>query len=56
MDWSYDLLPKVEKVVLRRLAVFRGTFAIEAAADIARNLAVTRDSPKWVLGDGHEHV
>jgi predicted ATPase len=34
MDWSYDLLPKVEKVVLRRLAVFRGTFAIEAAASI----------------------
>src|SRR6516165_3957295 len=34
MDWSYDLLPKVEKVVLRRLAVFRGTFAIEAAASV----------------------
>ena len=24
MDWSYDFLPEVEKVVLRRLAVFRG--------------------------------
>src|SRR5215469_1727750 len=34
MDWSYDLLPKVEKVVLRRLAVFRGTFAMEAAGSV----------------------
>ena len=34
MDWSYDPLPKVEKVVLRRLAVFRGTFAMEAAGSV----------------------
>src|SRR6516164_4858814 len=34
MDWSYDLLPKLEKVVLRRLAVFRGTFAMEAAGSV----------------------
>ena len=27
-------MPKVEKVVLRRLAVFRGAFAIEAAASV----------------------
>src|SRR5262252_5797996 len=34
MDWSYDLLPKVEKVVLRRLAVFRGGFTMEAAGTV----------------------
>jgi len=34
MDWSYDLLPKVEKVVLRRLAVFRGDFTMEAARSV----------------------
>src|SRR5215472_14669565 len=34
IDWSYDLLPKVEKVVLRRLAVFRGDFTLEAAGSI----------------------
>src|SRR6516162_9043330 len=34
MDWSYDLLPKVEKVVLRRLSVFRGIFAMEAAGSV----------------------
>jgi predicted ATPase len=34
MDWSYDLLPKVEKIVLRRLAVFRGAFTMEAASSV----------------------
>jgi predicted ATPase len=34
MDWSYDLLPEVEKVVLRRLAVFRGGFTMEAAGSV----------------------
>jgi predicted ATPase len=34
IDWSYDLLPKVEKVVLRRLAVFRGGFTMEAAGSV----------------------
>lgn len=31
MDWSYTLLPAPERAVLRRLAVFRGTFTLEAA-------------------------
>jgi predicted ATPase/DNA-binding winged helix-turn-helix (wHTH) protein len=34
IDWSYDLLPEVEKVVLRRLAVFRGNFTMEAASTV----------------------
>jgi predicted ATPase/DNA-binding winged helix-turn-helix (wHTH) protein len=34
IDWSYDLLPKVEKVILRRLAVFRGGFTMEAAGSV----------------------
>ena len=34
MDWSYDFLPEVEKVVLRRLAVFRGDFTSEAASSV----------------------
>jgi predicted ATPase/DNA-binding winged helix-turn-helix (wHTH) protein len=34
MDWSYDLLPEVEKIVLRRLAVFRGEFTMDAAQAI----------------------
>ena len=35
MDWSYDLLPEIEQVVFRRLAVFRGSFTMEGAAAVA---------------------
>ena len=35
MDWSYDLLPDIEQVVFRRLAVFRGCFTMEAATAVA---------------------
>ena len=35
IDWSYDLLPEIEQVVFRRLAVFRGSFTMEAAAAVA---------------------
>jgi len=31
LDWSFQLLPAVEKMVLRRLGVFNGPFTIEAA-------------------------
>jgi predicted ATPase/DNA-binding winged helix-turn-helix (wHTH) protein len=31
LDWSYGLLSSLEQVILRRLAVFPGSFAIEAA-------------------------
>jgi predicted ATPase/DNA-binding winged helix-turn-helix (wHTH) protein len=34
IDWSYDLLPEVEKVVLRRLAAFRGRFIMGAAGSV----------------------
>jgi predicted ATPase/DNA-binding winged helix-turn-helix (wHTH) protein len=35
LDWSYDLLAEEERAVLRRLAVFAGTFAVEAASRVA---------------------
>ncbi len=40
LDWSYDLLAEEERVVLRRLAVFPGTFALEAASSIASDQAI----------------
>lgn len=35
LDWSYDLLSADEQRVLRRLAVFRGGFTLDAAAAVA---------------------
>jgi predicted ATPase/DNA-binding winged helix-turn-helix (wHTH) protein len=35
LDWSYDLLPESERLVLRRLAIFAGAFPLEAAIAIA---------------------
>src|SRR5574341_984309 len=31
IDWSYDLLVETERIVLRRVAIFRGGFALDAA-------------------------
>lgn len=35
LDWSHDLLGPAEQAVLRRLAIFRGTFTWDGAAAIA---------------------
>ncbi|SOE87843.1 Predicted ATPase [Burkholderia sp. YR290] len=35
LDWSYDLLPEVERLVFRRLGIFAGYFDMEAAARVA---------------------
>lgn len=31
LDWSYDLLPEVERSLLRKMTVFAGSFTLEAA-------------------------
>ena len=33
--WSYELLPKEERLLFERLAVFHGSFSIEAAEEVA---------------------
>jgi predicted ATPase/DNA-binding winged helix-turn-helix (wHTH) protein len=35
VDWSYNRLPDYERLVLRRLSVFVGSFTIDAARDVA---------------------
>jgi predicted ATPase/DNA-binding winged helix-turn-helix (wHTH) protein len=37
LDWSHDLLSEPERVILRRLAVFAGTFSVEAVRAVAAN-------------------
>ena len=34
LDWSFDLLPEPERVILRRLAVFAGAFSLTAASAV----------------------
>jgi predicted ATPase/predicted negative regulator of RcsB-dependent stress response len=34
LDWSHDLLPADERTLLRRLAVFAGSFALDAAEEV----------------------
>jgi predicted ATPase len=35
LDWSHELLPETERVVLRRLAVFAGGITLESASAVA---------------------
>ena len=41
LDWSYDLLPESQRLVLRRLAVFEGEFTLTAAGTVAADDALT---------------
>jgi predicted ATPase/DNA-binding winged helix-turn-helix (wHTH) protein len=41
LDWSYELLPEIERTVLRRLAVFSGDFTMEAAQAVAGDTIVS---------------
>src|SRR6266436_3476895 len=40
LDWSYDLLPESERVVLRRLGVFVGPFTMDAASAVAAGVDI----------------
>jgi non-specific serine/threonine protein kinase len=49
VDWSHDLLTGPERAVLRRLAVFRGGWPLEAAEAVVGH-------GSWVLGDGDDQA
>jgi predicted ATPase/DNA-binding winged helix-turn-helix (wHTH) protein len=41
LDWSYELLPDPERLVMRRLAIFAGDFTAEAASLVAAGGEIT---------------
>ena len=40
LDWSYELLSEIERVVLRRLSIFANTFALKAATAVAASAEI----------------
>ncbi|HEY1941368.1 MAG TPA: hypothetical protein VGH40_04520 [Roseiarcus sp.] len=48
LDWSYDLLPESERVILRRLSVFAEAFTLEAA-QIAAGDILERDQAAEII-------
>ncbi|MDR6536340.1 winged helix-turn-helix domain-containing protein [Variovorax soli] len=51
LDWSHELLSGSEQAVLRRLAVFVGTFTLEAAQAIAHRKGIDEDEVVIHVGD-----
>jgi predicted ATPase len=51
LDWSYDLLPESERVVLHRLAVFAGGITLESASAVAGDAEITASDVVDRLGN-----
>jgi predicted ATPase len=50
LAWSFDLLDPDEQVLLRRLAVFAGSFGLEAAEDVCAGEPLDRGEAAALLG------
>ena len=50
LDWSHDLLGEQERIVFRRLAVFAGSFALDAAETVCSGKGMARDEVLDLLG------
>ena len=44
LDWSYGLLSELERVVLRRLAIFVGHFTLDAALEVVTSATIDRST------------
>jgi predicted ATPase/DNA-binding SARP family transcriptional activator len=50
LDWSHDLLGETERVTFRRLAVFNGSFSVEAAEHVCAVDPLSCDEVMGLLG------
>ncbi len=50
LAWSFDLLDADEQILLRRLAVFSGSFGLEAAEDVCAEQPLKRSGAVGLLG------
>jgi non-specific serine/threonine protein kinase len=50
VDWSYDLLSNSERVLLRRLSVFRGKWSLKAAEDVCAGEDIQEPDVMELLG------
>ena len=51
LDWSYELLSDVERVVLERLSIFVGPFSIDAALDVVADAEIGSDAVAFALDE-----
>ena len=51
LDWSYDLLPAAERIVLRRISVFVGAFTLDAAIAVASTTEQDTDTVMQALAN-----
>lgn len=51
LDWSHDHLSEVERVVLRRVAIFTGNFTLEAALEVAQEAGIGQSAIVDAVGN-----
>src|SRR5712671_2976439 len=51
LDWSHDHLSEIERVVLRRVAIFVGHFTLEAALAVAEEVGIDESEISGALGN-----
>jgi predicted ATPase/DNA-binding winged helix-turn-helix (wHTH) protein len=51
LNWSHDHLPEIERVLLRRVAIFVGHFTLEAALEVAEEVGIDGSEIAGALGN-----
>jgi predicted ATPase/DNA-binding winged helix-turn-helix (wHTH) protein len=51
LDWSYDLLSEMERIVLERFSVFVGPFSIDAALEVVADTEIRADDVAVALDE-----